>query len=102
MDIFTSTIDKVSAGIAVVCFFVAMTVFLVFMQVLRTVVDTVYICYVMDKDTGVVSKPEVHDVYVLLPASAGEATRLAVRQGEPWNKIQRTISWKKNLVCVIS
>ena len=79
---FTSASDKVNAGIAVVCFFVALTVFLVFIQVLRTVVDTVYICYAMDKDTGVVSKPEVHDVYVLLPASAGEATWLAVRQSE--------------------
>lgn len=53
-------------------------------QAMAAVIDTVYICYAMDKDVGVVSKVEVHDVYMLLPAaSSGEETMLAVRSCEP-------------------
>ncbi|CAM6082743.1 unnamed protein product [Calypogeia fissa] len=54
-------------------------IFLVYcMQVLLSVVDTVYICFAMDKDHNEVSKPEVHDVYVLLPAADDGTASLAV------------------------
>ncbi|KAG0602861.1 hypothetical protein M758_10G047100 [Ceratodon purpureus] len=55
-------------------------VLVLFVRVLSNVVDTVYICYAMDKDQGVSSKPEVHDVLVLLPASRDENPSLAVRR----------------------
>lgn len=56
-----------------------------FHQAMSAAVDTVYICYAMEKDVGVVSKPEVHHVYMLLPpvSSSGEETVLAVRSSQP-------------------
>ncbi|KAL1186555.1 hypothetical protein V6Z11_A01G186000 [Gossypium hirsutum] len=40
-----------------------------FVHVLDNVIDTVYICYAIDRDRGEVYKHEVHDVYVQLPIS---------------------------------
>ncbi|MBA0642615.1 hypothetical protein Goklo_026971 [Gossypium klotzschianum] len=40
-----------------------------FVHVLDNVIDTVYICYAIDKDRGEVYKHEVHDVYFQLPIS---------------------------------
>ena len=51
---------------------------------LSMVIDTVYICYAMDKDVGAVSKGEVHEIYMLLPpASPGDETMLAVQRSQP-------------------
>jgi hypothetical protein len=33
-----------------------------FASILLTIVDTVYLCFVIDKDRGVITKPELHDV----------------------------------------
>ena len=55
-------------------------VLVLFVRVLSNIIDTVYICYAMDKDHGVASKPEVHDVLVLLPASREDNPSLAVRR----------------------
>jgi hypothetical protein len=33
------------------------------------VIETVYICYAVDRDRGEVYKPEVHEVYALLTSS---------------------------------
>ncbi|WOL09698.1 protein PNS1 [Canna indica] len=38
-------------------------------HVLDNVIDTVYVCYAIDRDKGEVSKQDVHEVYVLLPVS---------------------------------
>ncbi|XP_002988927.2 CTL-like protein DDB_G0288717 [Selaginella moellendorffii] len=54
----------------------------IYIAIMNIIVDTVYICYAMDKDRGVVSKPEAHDVYVLLPVSQDERASLAVQQGK--------------------
>ncbi|VFQ78396.1 unnamed protein product [Cuscuta campestris] len=40
-----------------------------FVHVLDNVIDTVYVCYAVDRDRGDMSKQEVHDVYVHLPIS---------------------------------
>lgn len=53
---------------------------LLFNEVLDNVIDTVYICYAIDKDAGSVSKPEVHDVCLMLPLSRDQPPRLAVQQ----------------------
>jgi hypothetical protein len=51
-----------------------------FVRVLDNVIDTIYICYAMDKDTGDVSRSEVHDVYVRLPISRNYTSILAMHQ----------------------
>lgn len=38
-------------------------------SVLLNVVDAAYICFAMDRDAAAVTRPEVHAVYVLLPAN---------------------------------
>lgn len=38
-----------------------------FVHVLDNVIDTVYVCYAIDRDRGEVCKQEVHEVYVNLP-----------------------------------
>lgn len=40
-----------------------------FVHVLDNVIDTVYVCYAIDRDKGEVCKQEVHEVYVHLPIS---------------------------------
>lgn len=38
-------------------------------HVLDNVIDTVYICYAIDRDRGEVCKQDIHEVYVQLPIS---------------------------------
>lgn len=40
-----------------------------FIHVLDNVIDTVYICFAMDRDREEVYKQDVHEVYVQLPIS---------------------------------
>ncbi|XP_010555233.1 PREDICTED: CTL-like protein DDB_G0288717 [Tarenaya hassleriana] len=40
-----------------------------FVHVLDNVIDTIYVCYAIDRDKGDVCKQEVHEVYVHLPIS---------------------------------
>eukprot|EP01018_Ginkgo_biloba_P012033 Gb_22103 [translate_table: standard] len=51
-----------------------------FVHVLDNVIDTVYICHAMDKDTGAVSKSEVYDVYVQLPVSRNNTSVLSMHR----------------------
>lgn len=67
---------KGSSGLGVDSYFVAvmawvllMVVLGYFVHVLDNVIDTVYVCYAIDRDRGEVGKQEVHEVYVLLPIS---------------------------------
>jgi hypothetical protein len=84
MYYFTATDPWYSLVMANVCFVISLLGLAQIYGPLSTVIDTVYICYAMDKDVGAVSKREVHDVYMLLPpASSGEETMLAVRRSEP-------------------
>ena len=40
-----------------------------FIHVLDDVIETVYVCYAIDRDRGEVCKQDVHEVYVHLPIS---------------------------------
>ncbi|KAJ8747666.1 hypothetical protein K2173_012562 [Erythroxylum novogranatense] len=50
-----------------------------FVHVLDNVIDTVYVCYAIDRDRGDVYKPEVHEVYVHLPISRNRRQTIAPR-----------------------
>uniref|UniRef100_A0A7N0U5S5 Choline transporter-like protein n=1 Tax=Kalanchoe fedtschenkoi TaxID=63787 RepID=A0A7N0U5S5_KALFE len=47
-----------------------------FVHVLDNVIDTVYICYAIDRDRGEVCKQDVHEVYVHLPISRNNRSTL--------------------------
>ncbi|KAG6481610.1 choline transporter-like protein 3 [Zingiber officinale] len=47
-----------------------------FINVLDNVIDTVYVCYAIDRDKGEVSKSEVHEVYMHLPISRNHRSAL--------------------------
>jgi len=40
---------------------------------ISSAIDTVYICYAMEKDTGVISKPEICHAYMLLAENEAAA-----------------------------
>ena len=48
-----------------------------FVHVLDNVIDTVYVCYAIDRDRGEVYKQEVHEVYVQLPISRNHRPSLS-------------------------
>ncbi|XP_017970933.1 PREDICTED: CTL-like protein DDB_G0288717 [Theobroma cacao] len=50
-----------------------------FVHVLDNVIDTVYICYAIDRDRGEVYKQEVHEVYVHLPISRNSRSSFPTR-----------------------
>ncbi|KAL5995613.1 hypothetical protein ACLOJK_025677 [Asimina triloba] len=50
-----------------------------FVHVLDNVIDTVYLCYAIDKDRAEVCKNDVHEVYVLLPISRNDRHRRVAR-----------------------
>ncbi|KAK8626727.1 hypothetical protein V6N13_134359 [Hibiscus sabdariffa] len=53
--------------VAVLAWILLIIVLGYFVHVLDNVIDTVYICYAIDRDRGEVYKQEVHEVYVHLP-----------------------------------
>lgn len=55
--------------VAVLAWALLLVVLGFFVHVLDNVIDTVYVCYAMDRDRGEVYKQEVHEVYVHLPIS---------------------------------
>ncbi|XP_010920154.1 uncharacterized protein [Elaeis guineensis] len=55
--------------VAALAWLLLMVVLGYFVHVLDNVIDTVYVCYAIDRDKGEVCKQEVHEVYVLLPVS---------------------------------
>lgn len=50
-----------------------------FVHVMDNVIDTVYVCYAIDRDRGEVCKQEVHEVYVNLPISRNHRSNVASR-----------------------
>ncbi|KAJ9549188.1 hypothetical protein OSB04_021731 [Centaurea solstitialis] len=67
---------KAGSGLGVDSYFVGAMAFVVvimvlgfLVHVLENVIDTVYICYAIDRDKGEVCKPDVHEIYVHLPIS---------------------------------
>ncbi|KAI3985972.1 hypothetical protein MKX01_039054 [Papaver californicum] len=55
--------------VAVVAGLLLIVVLGFFVHVLDNVIETVYVCFAIDRDKGEVFKQEVHDVYVHLPIS---------------------------------
>ncbi|KAL8267380.1 hypothetical protein R6Q59_004724 [Mikania micrantha] len=55
--------------VAVVTFVVMLVILGFLVHVLDNVIDTVYICYAIDRDKGEVCKTDVHEIYVHLPIS---------------------------------
>ena len=56
--------------LGVLSFFMAWVVQAFFASVLLDIVNVVFICYAMDKDTHSVTNPEVHEVFSQVSASA--------------------------------
>lgn len=50
-----------------------------FVHVLDNVIETIYVCYAIDRDKGDVCKQEVHEVCVMLPISRNHRPSLANR-----------------------
>ncbi|XP_038974585.1 CTL-like protein DDB_G0274487 [Phoenix dactylifera] len=55
--------------VAALAWLLLMVVLCYFVHVLDNVIDTIYVCYAIDRDKGEACKQEVHEVYVLLPVS---------------------------------
>lgn len=55
-----------------------------FVHVLDNVIDTVYVCYAIDRDKGEVCKQEVHEVYVHLPISRNDRAHSHRTQSIVW------------------
>ncbi|KAM3376829.1 CTL-like protein DDB [Capsicum galapagoense] len=60
--------------IAALAWLLLMVVLGFFVFVLDNVIETVYVCYAIDRDRGEVCKQEVHDVYVHLPISRSHSS----------------------------
>ncbi|CAM8941674.1 unnamed protein product [Rhodiola kirilowii] len=50
-----------------------------FVHILDNVIDTIYICYAIDRDRGEVCKQDVHEVYVHLPINRNTRSTLPTR-----------------------
>ena len=55
--------------VAVLAWVLLIVVLAFFVNLLDNVIETVYVCYAIDRDRGEVYKQEVHEVYVHLPIS---------------------------------
>ncbi|XP_031476601.1 uncharacterized protein LOC116248126 [Nymphaea colorata] len=58
--------------IAVFAWLLLFVVFSFFIHVLDNVIDTIYICFAIDRDKTEVCKPDVHEVYIQLPLTRSE------------------------------
>ncbi|XP_074312950.1 uncharacterized protein LOC141648305 [Silene latifolia] len=67
-----------SYWIALLAWLLLMVVLGFFVHLLDNVIDTIYVCYAIDRDRAEVSKPDVHHVYVQLPISRSARTPLNV------------------------
>ncbi|KAG9136916.1 hypothetical protein Leryth_019998 [Lithospermum erythrorhizon] len=65
--------------VAVTAWLLLMVVFGYFVLVLDSVIDTVYVCYAIDRDRGEVCKQEVHEVYGHLPISRSDRSAFGIR-----------------------
>ncbi len=64
--------------LGLLAFFMALVVLSFFGSVLLNIVDAVFVCYALDRDTQTVTQPEVHEVFSQVsPADGGvEGQRL--------------------------
>ncbi|XP_010446373.1 PREDICTED: choline transporter-like protein 1 [Camelina sativa] len=64
-----SNLGKDSYLVAILAWVLLIVILAFFVHVLDDVIDTIYVCYAIDRDKGDVCKQEVHEVYVHLPIS---------------------------------
>ncbi|CAL9228659.1 unnamed protein product [Arabidopsis halleri] len=62
--------------VAILAWLLLIVVLAFFVHVLDDVIDTIYVCYAIDRDKGDVCKQEVHEVYVHLPISRSTRSSL--------------------------
>ncbi|CAD5330326.1 unnamed protein product [Arabidopsis thaliana] len=62
--------------VAVLAWVLLIVILAFFVHVLDDVIDTIYVCYAIDRDKGDVCKQEVHEVYVHLPISRSTRSSL--------------------------
>ncbi|KAL1190213.1 Choline transporter protein 1 [Cardamine amara subsp. amara] len=62
--------------VAILAWLLLIVVLAFFVHVLDNVIDTIYVCYAIDRDKGDVCKQEVHEVYVHLPISRSSRSSL--------------------------
>ncbi|CAK9139605.1 unnamed protein product [Ilex paraguariensis] len=65
--------------VAIIAWVLLIVILSFFVHVLDNVIDTVYVCYAIDRDRGEVCKQEVHEVYVHLPISRNHRSSLVAR-----------------------
>lgn len=65
--------------VALLAWVLLILVLVFFVHVLDNVIDTVYVCYAIDRDRGEVCKQEVHEVYVHLPISRNHRPNIISR-----------------------
>ncbi|XP_020592016.1 choline transporter-like protein 2 [Phalaenopsis equestris] len=65
--------------VAALAWLLLMIVLGYFVHVLENVIDTVYICYAIDRDKSEVSRQQIHEVFVLLPLSRNHRPSLHSR-----------------------
>ncbi|KAL3814027.1 hypothetical protein ACJIZ3_015295 [Penstemon smallii] len=61
--------------VALMAWIVLIVILGFFVHILDNVIDTVYVCYAIDRDRGEVNKQDVHQVYVHLPISRSHSHR---------------------------
>uniref|UniRef100_A0A1J3IXK1 Choline transporter-like protein n=1 Tax=Noccaea caerulescens TaxID=107243 RepID=A0A1J3IXK1_NOCCA len=71
-----SNLGKESYLVAVLAWLVLIVILAFLVHVLDNVIDTIYVCYAIDRDKGDVCKQEVHEVYVHLPISRSTRSSL--------------------------
>ncbi|ESQ53107.1 hypothetical protein EUTSA_v10024826mg [Eutrema salsugineum] len=62
--------------VAILAWLLLIVILAFFVHVLDNVIDTIYVCYAIDRDKGDVCKQEVHEVYVHLPISRSTRSSL--------------------------
>ncbi|KAG9442645.1 hypothetical protein H6P81_018499 [Aristolochia fimbriata] len=71
-----SALEAESYFVAVLAFVLLIAILGYFVHVLENVIETIYVCYAIDRDKGDVSKQDVHEVYVLLPIDRQDRHRI--------------------------
>ncbi|KAJ6819417.1 uncharacterized protein M6B38_402045 [Iris pallida] len=65
--------------VAAIAWLLLFVVLAYFVHVLDNVIDTIYVCYAIDRDKGEVCKQEVHEIYSMLPISRNHSPPLSDR-----------------------
>ncbi|KAL8556421.1 hypothetical protein ACS0TY_004024 [Phlomoides rotata] len=70
-------LDDDAYFVAVMAWVLLIVILGFFVHILENVINTIYVCYAVDRDRGEVYKQDVHEVYVHLPISRSQSSRRA-------------------------